>query len=191
MAHRAMFAIGLARKAYLTAVKDGAMTEDRPLFFGNRAHQIPFHFDGILFFGKSQTPAQTADMRIDRNPWNAETISENDVGRLTSDAWKRHEIVQIAGHLSAELFDDDVAALFDVFRLVAKESRRLNEFLEFVQIRAGEIFGRGVAGKQRRSHHVDAFVGALRRQDGGDQQLQGPIVMQRAMGIRILFRQSA
>ena len=46
-----------------------------------------------------------------------------------------------------------------------------------------------VAGEQRGRHQVDANVGTLGREDGGDQQLQRVFVVQRALGVGILFGQ--
>jgi hypothetical protein len=53
-----------------------------------------------------------------------------------------------------------------------------------------ELLGGAVFGKEGRRHQVDADVGALRRQDGGDQQLQRIFVLQGALSVGIELGQT-
>ena len=50
----------------------------------------------------------------------------------------------------------------------------------------GQGGGVGVAGEERRGEGVDAPVGSLGGQDGGDQQLEGAVVDQGAASATIL-----
>ena len=51
---------------------------------------------------------------------------------------------------------------------------------QFLQFRFREILRAGKALKKRRRHRIDFFVGALRGQNGRDQQFKGVPVVQTA-----------
>jgi hypothetical protein len=52
-------------------------------------------------------------------------------------------------------------------------------------IRSREVFGVGVFLEESRGHQVDADIGALRREDGGNEELEGAVVVQFAVGLGV------
>ena len=73
----------------------------------------------------------------------------------------------------------------DRLRLVAEETGGADIRLELFRLQRGEVLRRGIFLEQLRRHHVHANVGALRGENGGDQEFPGIVVMQRALHIRI------
>ncbi len=64
------------------------------------------------------------------------------------------------------------------FALLRKKPVDLIIFSSSRQVGVGESLARRVAGEQRRRDQVDADVGALGGEDGGDQKLQRRLVIE-------------
>ena len=74
--------------------------------------------------------------------------------------------------------------------LVVEEAGGPDVLRQFVLAGGGEILNGRVFLEQAGRHHVHALVGALRGEDGGDQQLPGVRMMQRAgdVGVHLVQR---
>ena len=78
----AFIAFWLASVAHLSAMKDHAMTEIRPIFSGNQAHQVALDLDGVVMLGQSHAQAQASYVRIHGNAGHVKGIAEDDIRRL-------------------------------------------------------------------------------------------------------------
>lgn len=103
---------------------------------------------------------------------DAECIAQNDVGGLASDAIQLRQFLHRLRNLPAMVFDEFAAARPDVLRLVPKKSRRPDGLLKFRERRIRIIRRRAIFFEQLFCDNVDAFVGALRRKDGGHEQFE-------------------
>ena len=77
-----------------------------------------------------------------------------------------------AGDLASVLLDQQPAALLNIAGLVAEKAGGADHVLQLGAVGLRERGGIGIAAEERRSDHVNALVGALGREDGGDQELQ-------------------
>src|SRR5262249_20528133 len=75
-------------------------------------------------------------------------------------------------------------ALVNVLGLVAKKTGALNQLLQPLDRQGGQRGRSCVFGKQLLGDDVDSLIGALRRQDGCDEQLKRRVVDKRALRVR-------
>jgi len=167
----ASFAIGFAGMAHLPAMKNHAMTEHDPFFFGNEGHQILFHFFRDSVLGQTKAAAKAAHVRIHRDSRNVIGIAEDYVGRLATDAGKLDQLFHRIGNLAAVLLDDLAAAGNDVFRLIAEKPRGRDRLFEVSWIGAAIVRRGWIGPKQRGGNHVHARIRTLRGQDRCNQEL--------------------
>ncbi len=138
-------------------------------------------------FGERQLAGQPSDVSIDRESGQVKGHAAYHVGRLAPNAGQRDKVLQRGRYLASEAVHDALGHTNQVARLAGVEASRLYDPLQFGDISDRQILGGGVAGKQRRRHHVDPDVSRLRRQDRGGQQLERVPVVQFANGDRILL----
>jgi len=116
---------------------------------------------------------------------NTEGRSENDVGGFASDPVELQEFGHRARDMSAVLFGDHSTTIANGTGLVAEETCGSDERLKFARRRGGIIGSGAVFVEQCWRDHVDAFIGALRTENGGDQKLERVLVMQGAAEIGV------
>ena len=173
------------------AVMDHTMAENRPFLFRNQLHQIAFDLHRVGFNRQSHAPAETADVRINGNAGHAEGVAQNDVRGLKTDAGQRRQFLHRGGHLSTMFGDELLTTELDTASFVAEEAGRLNKAFQLGAVGVGKSRGVGIAREQSRRHQIDAGVGALGRQDGGNEQLQRTVENESAWRFRIKAGQSA
>ena len=84
----------------------------------------------------------------------------------------------VAGTSPPKRFTSSDAAGADVLRLALVEPARLDELLKLLDVALGEVACGVEAGEERGRELVHAGVGALRREDDRDEQLQRAVVVQ-------------
>ena len=84
------------------------------------------------------------------------------------------------GHLAAEALDQGPGHADQAAGLGPEEPGRADQFLELAGYGPGQGLGVGIGGEDGRRHQVHPGVGALRREDGGHQQLERVVVAQGA-----------
>jgi hypothetical protein len=142
---------------------------------------------------RGQTPplADAPHVGVYDHPRPAEGAAQDDVSGLAADAVELEQLLHGARHRAAEPFDEGAGHADDRPGLLPVEPRRADVSLELAQVGAGELLGGAVPREERGGHPVDLGVRALRREDGGDQQLQRCPVAQRQPGDRVALAQGA
>jgi len=112
---------------------------------------------------------------------DVERIAQNDVGGLAPDAIQLRQFLHRARHVAAVTDDEFAAARPDVLRLVPKKTRRLDSLFQFGKRRIRIIRRRTVFFEQLSGDNIDAFVGALRGKNRGDEQFERVGVIQLAV----------
>ena len=181
-----MRAIGFAGGAAAASVPDEQVAPMGPGVSGDNFHKVTFDFDRVAVLGESEALAEASNVRIDNDPgFDAEGVAENNVGGFASDARQVREGFQVAGNLAVMVLGDGGGRGADVFGFVAKEAGRADEFLDVFLRGGGHARCVGKLLEKRGGDHVDAFVGALRGEDGGNEKLESASVIERTMGVRV------
>ncbi len=154
-------------------MKNEAQTERAPLRARQVVVQLQFHLHRVLVLGQTQSPRETSDVSVHGKTRKIEHHAAHHVARLAPDSGKCHEIIEITRHLSIEAFDQSIRHADEVLRLAAVETGRTNDAFQLADIGGRQRPWIGITREQSGGHHVHAGVGALRRQDGGRQQLEG------------------
>jgi mycothiol synthase len=123
---------------------------------------------------------QALDMGVHWQAGQVECHAAEDVGRLTSDAWQRHQVFHPSRDNTVEPLHDGVGHADDAAGLGPEEARRSDQHLDLIHRCGGQRRCDGKPGKEVGRDTVDPFVGALCRQDGGGQELEGVTVVERA-----------
>jgi hypothetical protein len=121
-------------------------------------------------------------------------MAEDDVCGLAADTGKLHQCFHGARDFPPMLFDDLRRHPDQRSGFGAEESRRLNVRFQLAGRRLCESGGVGISLEERRGDLIDAFVGALRRQDRRDEQLVGVREVKLRIRARVLpaqLRQNA
>ena len=181
-----MGAIGLAGHAAAAAVPDEEVAPEGPGVLGDNLYKIPFDFDGVFLFGEAEALAEAGDVGVDDDAGlDAVGVAQDDVGGFASDTGKIGQRFEIFRDLAAVLLRDGFGGSDEIFGFVAEEAGGADEVFDVFLLRGGESFGVGVFFKEGGRHHVDADVGALRGEDGGDEELEGARVVEFTMGVGI------
>ena len=119
---------------------------------------------------QAEALADAEDVRVDGHRGSVPHHGQHDVGRLAPYAGQLHQRVQVRGYLAAEVVDEHARRLQQRAGLVVGEGDATDVFVDLFLGGRGQLVWGGVGLEQRRSDDVDALVGALRRQDHGQQQ---------------------
>lgn len=112
-------------------------------------------------------------------------VSEEDVGGFTSDAGESEQLVHGARDLPVVFLDDGEGSTANGSGFVSIEAAGLDDFLDVALSALGECFGGGIFFKECWRGHVDAFISALRGEDGRDEQLKRVFMNQRTMSVGV------
>ena len=151
---------------------DEEVREVGPLLFRHDLHEIDFDLDRVVFFGESYPLAHATHMGIDHNPGNSKGVSENDIGRLPSDAGKGHHLLQRFRYVTPEPSQQLLAAFLDGFGLIPVEARGSNVLFQFWQISLCVVFCRSVLLEQGGGDLIHPDVRTLGREDRGNEKLE-------------------
>src|SRR5690242_7953410 len=185
-----LFAKRLARLTDGSPVIDECVRERQPVVLREERHHILLDLDRILALAQAEAAREPADVRVhDDTLHDAVGVAHHDVGGLACHTGQRDELVHRAWHLAAEALDDQVCRRADALRLVAVEAGLLDVLLQLLQVGARVVRRAAILLEESLRHGVDTLVGALGREDGGDEQLQRRGEIERAGGIGIICPQ--
>ncbi len=124
-------------------------------------------------------------MGVDGDPGHPEGVAEHHVRGLAADAGQLHQVVLVPGDLAAVPLAQRLGEADHVVGLGAVEAGGAQDALHLRAVGTGEVGGGGVAREQARRDRVHPLVRGLRGEHGGDQQLQGVLEVQLAVGVGV------
>jgi len=164
----------LAGIADLTAVMDDLVGEVDPAVRREDAHQLLLHLLGRVSFGHAEAAGDAEDVGVDDDAFRLfEADAENDVGSFAGCAGDGYELGEGFGDLAVEFGADFAGGALDGLGLVVEEAGGADEGFELREGGLGHGRWGGEALEELRCDHVDADVGALGGEDGGNEQLPG------------------
>ena len=167
------------------------MGKENPAIFRNHFHQIRFDFLRVGILRQIEPARKPLHVRIDNDSRrDSEPSPQHDVRSLPRDAGKLEDLLHRARHFTAKFFDDLLAGAQNRFGLVAVKTGRADFFFDIERIRIRKRGRSWVLLEEPRRDHVHALVGALRRKNRGDEELERVVVPQRAAGGWVGFAQS-
>ena len=186
VAEFAVGAIRLAGGAAAASVENEPVAEQGPGVAGEEFDEILLDADGVGEFREAQSLGEPADMCIDDDALVfIEGISEDDIGSLTSRAGQCGEGFEGGWHFAAVPGKQSGTHGADVFCFVAVEAGGADEGLEFL-LRNISVVGCGAAALEKVfGNDVDPLIGALRGEDGGDEEFERIRVVELAVGIGV------
>jgi hypothetical protein len=92
---------------------------------------------------------------------------------------------EFAGDFAVMDLNQGLGGGADIFCFVAEEAGGADEVFDILLLCGGKRSGVRVFFEERGRHHVDAHVGALRGQNGGNEELERAVVVQLAMGVGV------
>ncbi len=167
------------------------MAEHRPLGPRQEFGDHGLHLDRLLERRPTEPAHQAAEVRVHRQPRHTEGVAEHDVRRLAAEARQGEELGKASRNLATVPLHQGGTEPDQAARLVAEEAGRTDHRLEPGPVGTGIIRRRRVAAEQRRRDLVDPLVGALRRQDRRDRQLERRPEVQLAMRVRVQLGERA
>lgn len=141
--------------------------------------------------GQAPALADAPHVRVHDHPRLSEGTAQDDVGGLAANTVELQQLLHRAWHRAGKPLHDGAGHPDDRPRLLPVEPGRTDVPLELARVGAGEVLGGTVPRKERGRHPVHLGVCALRREDGGDQELQRRPVTERQPGDRIAPAQRA
>lgn len=166
------------------------MRNIRPIFARHDVYKLLFCFRSVGGVNQGQAVGDAEHMGVYRNCALTVGSCQHDVSRLATNPGQRRQLLERARNPSPEALDQSARSARNALCLVMIKTARPNQVFEASQRRASHGLRRGVCREQRRRHEVDARVGALRRQDDGNEQLKAIAVLQRRGCMRIHAREA-
>ena len=152
---------------------------DGDFLLGNVLHQFALSLQGVLAVaGKADAVGHTEHMGVHGQGGEIEYHRGDDVGGFASYTGQGLQIVDVGRYLASKVVPQLAGHGGKVFALVVW----VGDGVDVVEDVLGRGFGHcgsiGIGGKERRGGHVHPLVGALCRQDDGNQQLERVLVFQ-------------
>ncbi len=129
----------------------------------------------------SRRRREAEDVRVDDHAGgDAVPGAEDDVGGFARDAGELEHLVHGLGDFAVEVFGEHARGADDALGFVAEEAGGFDDLLDGRGVGFGERGGSGEEAEELGRDHVDAHVGGLRGEDGGDGELEGVAVVEGA-----------
>ena len=154
-----------------------------PLRFRDHAPQPVL--DGARRVGvvhKSDPVGDAEDVRIDRNRRLVEGDRDDHVRRLAPDAAQRRQLFVRARHLAAKVVYERARRRCERLGFLVRIRDRANERKNLLGRRLGHCHRVWVGREEVGRHHIHASVGALRRENHRDEELEFGAVLQFGFG---------
>ena len=160
---------------------------------GTICHELALDALRVGLGREAQAPREAADVRVDRDALAPpERVAADDGGGLAAHARQAHQLLRAARHLAAVALEHGQRGrAAQGARLLVVEAGLEDRLGDLALVGVGERLRVGIALEQPGGDHVDALVGALRREDGGHEQLPWRPEVERAARLRILGAQAA
>lgn len=153
-------------------MQDEAKTEQPPLVGGHHRVQRRLDLHGVGLLGETESDRQSSHVGVDREPGLVEGHRADHIGGLAPDAGKSDQVLQPVRDVTAVLVEQAARHALEALGLLTEEARGVDDLLEFGGVGLGEGDRIGPSPEDLGGGQVHPFVGALRRQDRGHQQLE-------------------
>jgi hypothetical protein len=181
-----MRAIGFSGGATAPAVPDQPVTEQGPEVAREDGHELALNLFRLTLAGELQALGKAGDMGIDDDAViELKGVAEHDIGRLAADAVELDESLHGLGDLAMVQVEEGLATPLNVAGFGAEESDAADILFERCERSLGVISGGPIFLEESGGDEVDLFVGGLGGEDGGDEQFEGRVEPEFAMGIGI------
>ena len=128
-------------------------------------------------------------MRVDRHNLSAPEHRTHNICRLTANTWQGLQRIEVGGQLATKALDDTTREGREVLGLIVGIGYALDIFVYLLGRSLGHSLGRRVTLEELGSCHIDALVGALRRENDSYEQLEGVAEVKFALGRRHMLRE--
>ncbi len=177
-------------KTARTAMMDDEMRIERPILLGHYPHQIEFHLHGIRVTRQPQQTIDADHMRIHRDPRDAKSVPQNDIGRFPTNSRNLDKIFHMVRNFSTESFENRFRSTQNIFCLISIKARTTNHSLHLPRTRGCQGTHTWIFFKKSWRNLVHKLVCTLGGKDRRDQKLPWRFEMEGATGIRISLSQA-
>jgi len=144
-----------------------------PVFLRPEGHEILLNFGGVLVSGEAEAVGDAPAMGVYNNARYVETFAQYGIGDFPADAGQAQQVVHGTGHPAVIVFQQHAAAFTDGPGFLVEKAAGADVIFEFAgggfrKIARTTIFLEKVA-----ADHIYARIGALRREYGHNQQMEG------------------
>ena len=182
----AFLAVGIACLAAAAAMPDQPVGEECPLIPVAELHEILLDLHGIIICCEAESQGEAADMSVDNDPFvDAESVSQDDIGGLAARSGNGGKFLHGGGNFSIVAFHKCSSHATKRLRLVTVEACGADDLLKIFLRDLGVVRGALAAFEEHLGHHIDPDVGALGREDRGDEKFQRVLEIKFAVGIGI------
>ncbi len=165
---------------------DEPVAEERPGFARNELKQVLFDFFRSFGVGESEALGEALDVGVDNDAFGAaKDFAEDDVGGFSADAWELNEGVEGVGDGAVVVFKEGAGAALNVASFGAEEAGGLDEGFEFREGDFSVVAGGFASGEKGGGDLIDSGVGALGGEDGGDEEIEGGMIVEFAVGVGV------
>ena len=175
--------MGFAGLADVAAVEDEPVVGDGEFVLGDVLDEFALGLEGgFAVVGKSDAVGDTEDVGVDGKGGFVEDYGGDDVGGFASYARELLQLVDVGGNVASELFDEGAGHGGEVLAFVVGIGNGVDVGKEVVGGGLCHGLGVGVGLEECGGGHVDAFVGALGRENDRYKELEGVFVVQLGLG---------
>ena len=152
---------------------------------GNRVHRSSSTFSGVFPDERARRRATRKMCVSTARAGTPKAFARTTLAVFRPTPGQRGQRLQVAGHQALVAGHQGLAEADQVPGLVPEEARGMDQGFQVGEVGLGQGGGRGIALEEGRGDEVDPRVRALGREDGGDHELEGILVLQGAAGVRV------
>ena len=157
----------------------------RPPLFRYHVAELAFDLVGVFPLRKAKARGNSLDVRVHSDGLSAEGVGEHHVCGLSPDARQRGQLLQRIGHFAVMFAHESFTAFLHGLCLPLEETGGADQLDYRFPCGLGNILRGRKSLEEGGCHHVDALISALRGEYGGDQKLQGRVVVQIRPGVAV------
>lgn len=182
----AVGAVGVSGHAAAASMPDEPVAKVGPRLAGKEAGKIRFDFYGVGVSRQPKASSEASDMSINNHAGiDPKGIAKDDIGGFPSDSRQGGKGLQGLRDLAEVVGNQGGGHSAEIFRLVTIKARGVDDRLQFFLGNRGVVFHGFAALEQNLGNQIHPLVGALGRKDRGNKELEGVVIVQLAMRLRI------
>ena len=135
-------------------------------------------WSGGAVVDEAQTMCNAENVGVNGKGGLVEDDCLNDISCLASHAWKFDEVVEVVGHFTSEITHEHLRHTHEVGSLGVWITHTFDVFKDNLWRAGSHDLCRRECLEQGRRHEIHALVGALSREDDGNEQLKRVLILQ-------------